>query len=258
MINFENVKQSLVGFHDKTPFPFAVIDNFFDSDVALALANDFPKADSDSYNGNYNNQIEIKRTGNIWDKFPPSTYKALCYLNGNEFLSFIEKELNSKHLYPDNGLHGGGWHTHPPGGLLNVHLDYSIHPKLGLQRKYNLIVYLNPNYKTGWGGELGIWNSKDGRPTDLAHTVEPVFNRAIIFETTSGWHGLEVPNKFPEGQSRNSMAVYYLIEPEENIETRARALFAPSKEQENDQEVLELIERRSKVTGNDPTQWSRK
>jgi len=31
---------------------------------------------------------------------------------------------------------------HAAGGNLNPHLDYSIHPKMGLQRKLNVIIYL--------------------------------------------------------------------------------------------------------------------
>jgi hypothetical protein len=46
-------------------------------------------------------------------------------------------------LYPDPGLHGGGWHMHGAGGNLNPHLDYSIHPKSGLMRKLNIIIYLS-------------------------------------------------------------------------------------------------------------------
>lgn len=260
MINIHNVKESLKGFWDKKPFPYTVIENFFTDEIAQQLSKDFPKFDSESYNGKYFNQIEIKKSGNVWDRFPPTTYKALSYLNSPEFVSFLEKELNSKRLYSDNGLHGGGWHTHPSGGKLNVHLDYSIHPKLGLQRKFNLIVYLNSNYQSGWGGELGLWDSKDNKPNELIEVVEPVFNRAVIFETTTGWHGLEVPNKFPENECRNSLAVYYLTDPDETATDRNRALFSPSKEQENDIEVLELIKRRSGVadTSTDPELWSRK
>lgn len=255
-VNLQNVALNLIDFHKSKPFPFAVIDNFFEEKFAKQLADEFP-TEGDSFNGNYLNKIEIKRTGNIWDKFPPATYKAFAYLNGNVFLSFLEHELKTVKLYSDNGLHGGGWHTHPPGGLLNVHLDYTIHPKLDLQRKYNLIIYINPNYQTGWGGELGLWDSKDGKPNKVIEIIEPIFNRAIIFETTNGWHGLEVPNKFPIGQNRNSLAVYYLTNIESNIEIRQRALFAPSEKQINDKEVLELIERRSKINGYDPTAWSR-
>ena len=45
----------------------------------------------------------------------------------------------------DIGLHGGGVHLNQrSGGNLNLHKDYSIHPKLGMMRKLNLIIYMNP------------------------------------------------------------------------------------------------------------------
>jgi Rps23 Pro-64 3,4-dihydroxylase Tpa1-like proline 4-hydroxylase len=35
---------------------------------------------------------------------------------------------------------------------LNVHLDYSIHPKLGLERRLNLVLYITSGWKPEWGG----------------------------------------------------------------------------------------------------------
>ena len=62
------------------------------------------------------------------------------------------------------------------GGKLNPHLDYSMHPKLPLQRKINLIVYLNKNWKEGWGGELGLWSSEnDGKSPKKLKQLFPVF-----------------------------------------------------------------------------------
>lgn len=246
IVNLDNIK--LDSFWNEKPFPHAVIDNFFTQEVADAIAKEFPSPGSSVFNAIYDNPIEIKQAGNHWDKFPPMTYKAFFYLSSHDFTTILEQKLNSvKRIYADYGLHGGGYHTHPTGGKLNVHLDYSIHPKLGLQRKYNIIVYINPNYQIGWGGELGLWASDSEKPTTLEKVVEPVFNRAVLFETTVGWHGLEVPNKFPEGESRNSLAIYYLIEPDVNADPRPRALFAPSEEQKNDKTVLEFIKERVKL-----------
>ena len=121
-----------------------------------------------------------------------------------------------------------------------------------------MLVYLNPNWEPGWGGELGLWTNDNNKPKDLDKMLEPKFNRGVIFDTTcNSWHGLEVPNMFPQGQDRKSIALYYLTDPPTNVSTRSRALFSPSKDQENNQDVLDLIERRSKVTGQDPTKWSR-
>lgn len=257
-VNLENVKTSFASFHDADPFPFCVIDNFFTDNIANQLAKEFPNAESDVFNGNYFNQIEIKKTCNIWDRFPETTYNTLQYLNSQEFLSLLESLTGKKKLYADQGLHGGGWHIHPSGGKLNVHLDYSIHPKMKKLRNYNLLVYLNPNWQPGWGGELGLWRDKDGKPDKLIKAVEPKFNRGVIFDTTcNSWHGLEVPNAFPKEECRKSIALYYLTEPPENVDRRGRALFAPSKEQENDPEVLALIERRSKTSLGDVSTWSR-
>ena len=258
IVNLDNVKNAFSTFHGAKPFPYCVIDNFFTDDIAQQLAQEFPNSDADVFNGNYFNQIEIKKTCNIWDRFPATTYNTLQYLNSIEFLEVLKPLVGVDQLYADQGLHGGGWHIHPPGGKLNVHLDYSIHPKMKKQRNYNLLVYLNPNWQPGWGGELGLWTSENNKPKELAKALEPKFNRGVIFDTTcNSWHGLEVPNNFPQGQDRKSIALYYLTEPPTDVDSRGRALFAPSKEQEHDQEVLDLIDRRSKVSAGDVTTWSR-
>lgn len=259
-VNVGNFEKAFASFKEQTPFPYAVIDNFFSDEVAHTLAQEFPDSSADTFNGNYFNQIEIKRTCNMWDRFLPTTYNVFNELCSPEFLSLVSVATGTEHLYADFGLHGGGQHTHPPGGKLNVHLDYNIHPKMQLQRKYNLLVYLNPNWQPGWGGELGLWSHDDNTqgPKELVRLLEPVFNRAVLFDTTlNSWHGLEVPNQFPEGQDRKSLALYYLVDPPEVTDSRNRALFAPSKEQENDPEVLDLIKRRSQAYGGDPTKWSR-
>lgn len=152
-------------------------------------------------------------------------------------------------LYCDSGLNGGGWHIHSRGGKLNTHLDYSLHPKLGLQRKLNIIVYLNSEWQSEWGGHLGLWDNKSAdEPGDLIKEIEPKFNRAAIFDTTfNSWHGLPKPLNCPECQFRKSLAVYYLTKPPIDVDNRGKALFTPTAEQQNDKEVLELIKKRSSV-----------
>ena len=60
----------------------------------------------------------------------------------------------------DHGLHGGGWSMLTKGGKLNPHLDYSLHPKIYAQRKFNLIVFLSKSWKKNWGGELSFYLKK--------------------------------------------------------------------------------------------------
>jgi hypothetical protein len=230
------------------PFNYLVIDNFLEEDLANKIALDFPSADSDFWY-EYHNPIEIKKACSDWNKFPPSIYSVLSDLLSPEVNRQIEL-LTQTRLYPDYGLHGGGLHCHKQGGKLNTHLDYSIHPKLKTERKINIILYVTKDWNPEWGGSLGLWSHDDttNQPKDLIKSIDCIFNRAVIFDTTkNSWHGLPDAVKCPEGISRNSLAVYYTRDPVENADDRNKALFAPSKDQENDDHILEIIKKRSNV-----------
>lgn len=193
-----------------SPYPHIVIDNFLEKSIAKSIADEFPDYSASFLDG-YSNAIE-KKLVNHWNKFSPVTYAALLYLCSREFTDILAKldpSLNS--LSPDYGLHGGGLHMHSRGGKLNVHLDYSIHPKALLQRKLNLLVYLTPNWQHDWGGSLGLYgNESEKHPGALFSEIHPVFNRAVIFDVSlNSWHGLPSPIKCPSGVTRNSLAVYY-------------------------------------------------
>ena len=247
MINKKSLLKALSTYAKSGPFDHCVIDNFFNKIIAEELENEFPNFNSEIWH-TYNNALEVKKTCNNWNVFPPVTYKAFNYLNSDVFLKTLRSViLKNKKLFTDIGLNGGGWHIHSQGGKLNTHLDYSLHPKLGLQRKLNLIVYLNSNWKKEWDGNLGLWsNESDKKPGCLVKQIEPRFNRAILFDTTqNSWHGLPSPLKCPKNEFRKSIAVYYLCEPPKNIEKRGKALFAPTDDQANNQAVIDLIKKRS-------------
>jgi Rps23 Pro-64 3,4-dihydroxylase Tpa1-like proline 4-hydroxylase len=233
---------------DAAPFPHVVIDDFFEPEVARALEQDIVPADDPLWM-EYSNPIEEKRALNHWDRFPPVTYRVFAYLN-EEFLQPLRELTGLSSLSSDVGLHGGGWHLHGRGGKLNVHLDYSIHPKLGLERRLNLIVYLTPGWDPAWGGALGLWShdANAHAPGQLVKSIDCSFNRAVIFDTTANaWHGLPDPITCPAGVYRKSVAVYYLTPPREEAPERGKALFAPHGEQKDDREVLELIRQRADV-----------
>jgi Rps23 Pro-64 3,4-dihydroxylase Tpa1-like proline 4-hydroxylase len=249
MINEKTVLKALSTYGREGPFDHCVIDNFFKKKIAVQLESEFPDFDSDKWH-EYNNAIEVKRVCNNWNVFPPTTYQVFNYLNSNEFLKILRSVIfQNKELYPDVGLNGGGWHIHKQGGKLNTHLDYSLHPKLGLQRKLNIIIYLNSNWKKEWDGNLGLWSNKSNKkPGKLVKQIEPKFNRAVLFDTTqNSWHGLPNPLKCPKTEFRKSLAVYYLCEPPEKVNKRGKALFAPTDQQANDKSVIDLIKKRSDV-----------
>ena len=201
------------------PYPYLVIDDFFDTDLAIQISSEYPTYDESFLDG-YSNAIEDKKLLNHWNKFGPYTYKAFMYLCSNTFVNLLQAiAIDASPLYADIGLHGGGLHLHSRGGKLNTHLDYSLHPKLNLQRKLNLLVYLTPQWQPQWGGALGLYgNSSDERPGDVRQIIQPLFNRAVLFDVTrNSWHGLPHPIDCPVGKTRNSMAIYYLQELNESV-----------------------------------------
>lgn len=250
MINFENIISSSQEWINSDPFPYFVVENFFNEDLALKLEDEFPDFNDDVWH-EYGNAIEVKKVCNNYNAFPELTYRVFSYLNSDSFVSALSNCLfDESKLIPDYGLNGGGWHIHSQGGKLNTHLDYSLHPKTKLQRKINIIVYLNSDWKPNWGGNLGLWgNERSDMPGDLKKEIAPLFNRAVIFDTTmNSWHGLPQPLKCPKDQFRKSLAIYYLTEPSPDVSDRGKAFFAPTAEQKDDPEVLNLIKNRSSIS----------
>lgn len=248
-LNDHNWNSLREAFLTGAPFNHVMIDNFFKENFADSIEKEFPDY-NDAVWAFYNNAIENKKTLNHWDRFKSNTYKAFSYLNSPDFISIIEKITNVKNISPDVGLNGGGLHMHEKGGKLNVHLDYSLHPKLKLQRKLNIIIYLSKDWNNDWGGGLQLWSHNDetGKPKECVKKIDVKFNRAIIFDTTqNSWHGLPDALTCPEGEFRKSLAVYYLTTPSEKASDRGKALFAPHGSQANDQEVLDLIEKRASL-----------
>jgi len=243
-INWENVWQS---FSSGFPYKHVVIDNFFLPEIADKLESEFPDPTSTEM-VIYNNPLENKFSLNKWNDFPSCTYRTFSMFGSDNFLQNMRNLAEMHDLTFDYGLHGGGWHMHGNGGNLNVHLDYNLHPKMNEQRKLNIIVYLTKDWKKEWGGGLELWKGNMDDTPFWAKTVDNVFNRAIIFDTTqNSWHGLPDPIQCPKGVYRKSIAAYFLCPAPAETDQRGRALFIPRDKQNNDSELQEIIRKRADI-----------
>ncbi len=243
-ISWESLRDQ---FLSAKPFNHIIIDNFFTDEVAALLTSEFPDYEDDCWSC-YDTALENKKTLNHWDRFQENIYRVMAFLNNQKFVDCIESLTGISDIQPDIGLNGAGLHLHKTGGKLNVHLDYSLHPKLKLERRLNIIIYLSDNWKGEWGGGLQLWShdaSKE-QPLKCEKKIEVKFNRAVIFDTTqNSWHGLPEDLKCPEGIYRKSLAIYYLTEPRSHISERGKALFSPHGTQKDDQGILDLIKKRA-------------
>jgi Rps23 Pro-64 3,4-dihydroxylase Tpa1-like proline 4-hydroxylase len=236
-------------FRSSEPFNYIVLDNFLEEDTALQIAKEFPNFEDPNWYS-YENALEIKKATNNWNVFGPTTYQFFTHVLSDEFTEKIEKLITgdfNKSIISDIGLHGGGFHSHKSGGKLNPHLDYSIHPKNKKERVANLIVYINPNWKSEYGGKFGLWShdSETSNPGELSKSVDCIFNRAVIFNTTqNSWHGICDELQSPEGITRNSLATYYLREPSSSADSRMKVRYAPTGDQIGDPNIEDLIKAR--------------
>ena len=93
------------------------------------------------------------------------------------------------------------------GGVLKVHTDFNRHPNLSLDRRINVLIYLNKNWKEEYGGHLELW---DKDMTKCIKKIAPTFNTMVIFSTTDfSNHGHPDPLNCPNERSRKSIALYY-------------------------------------------------
>ena len=159
-INLNNLRRGLFTFGFKKPFPYAIVDNFFNKNIAKKLEIEFPKY-KDKNLHEYKNYCEVKKSCNNWNLFPSLTYKIFTILNSKEILELISKKTKISGVIPDYGLNGGGWHLMANKGKLNPHLDYDLHPKFNAQRKLNLIIFLSSGWNKKWGGETSFFFKKN-------------------------------------------------------------------------------------------------
>ena len=151
--------------------------------------------------------------------------QTLHFLNAAPVLRFLEALTGIEGLLPDPFFFGGGLHRIERGGFLEVHADFNRHPKLNIYRRINLLLYLNKNWDEDNGGSLELWNED---MSQCVHRVVPIFNRCVIFNTTStSYHGNPQPVAGPEGTHRKSLATYYYtaMDPETTARPAHSTLF---------------------------------
>jgi len=246
-ININKLNNSLKNFNKGRPFPHVIIDNFLKNKIAKKIEKEFPNF-TDKELHEYRNYCEIKKSTNLWNLFQPTTYQLISILNSSEFTNNIKKKLKMKNLYSDPGLNGGGLHIMGKGGKLNPHLDYVIHPKLNIKRKFNLIIFVTSNWKDKNGGEICFFgkNKKNKNiPGKMVKKIVPKFNRAILFDTSMhSWHSV---SRILTTNIRKSIAAYYLILKNKNLENRKKALYSPLKNQIKNKKVKNFIKMRSNI-----------
>lgn len=188
---------------ETSPFPHIVLDGLW-SDRVLRKARQ--EISERSMTFGFDNPNE-KKFGAPFQAGGHFCQTMMHLLKDDEWMSRIEEWFGFEdHSLSYNDL-GGGIHFIPTGGFLDIHIDFNKADDL--YRRVNCLVYLNEDWRPGDGGELELWESKDG---PCVRKIEPVFNRTVLFMTgENSWHGH--PHPLVRGPRVSFAAYYYHPDP---------------------------------------------
>jgi len=194
-----------VQYQSAEPFPHIVMDDFVDPNVLRRVLDEFPARDGREFFDRDQERFKFQ--------FDPNTVGSgvirnlLAELNGEPFLAFLAAMTGIDGLISDAYYSGGGLHETLSGGHLGVHADFNIHKEMQVERRLNLLIYLNEDWPEDYGGHLELWDKKMRK---AAHRILPVMARAVVFSTTlQSFHGQPDPVSCPPDRSRRSIATYY-------------------------------------------------
>jgi Rps23 Pro-64 3,4-dihydroxylase Tpa1-like proline 4-hydroxylase len=194
-----------------TPFPHIVLDDVLRPEVFEQACAEFARVEDGWANYLHLNERKYANTNPAtWEPMLRAIAEAFA---SQRFLDLLRALTGIEDLRADPELDGGGLHRSLPGGFLNVHADFTAHhTHERWHRRVNLILYLNPEWPSDWGGDLELW-SADMKQCEAK--VTPKGNRMLLFTTSStSLHGHPEPLLCPEGSARQSMAIYYFTEEE--------------------------------------------
>lgn len=194
-------------YSEADPFPHIVIDEFLPLGLAKRLLDNFPAEAQESdthFNINYGGHFKRQIFPEDCNAFVRETFH---FFNSRPVIAFLEGLSGIDGLLPDPHFEGGGFHEISAGGKLGIHADFRIHEKLHLQRRLNLLIYLNEDWDEAWNGRLELWDRQMQR---CVKAVFPVMNRCVVFNTDAdSYHGHPDPLQTPPHVKRRSIALYY-------------------------------------------------
>jgi Rps23 Pro-64 3,4-dihydroxylase Tpa1-like proline 4-hydroxylase len=193
------------------PFPYVVMDDFLDTGFAQEILRSWPSFDDAARMGkefrsiNERNKVQVTDS----DQFPKPLRELNEVLASPAFIDTVSTIFGIPDLLPDAELVGGGLHQTGPRGRLDVHVDFNYIEARKLHRRLNILIYFNDGWLPEWGGQLELWNRD---VSQCAHSLDPFFNRCVIFETSEiSYHGVREVT-CPAEVVRRSFAGYYYTE----------------------------------------------
>lgn len=203
----------------KIPFRHWVIDGVVPEPVHAAALAAAPPAGSPAW-VRYANELEQKWAARA--DFAPPVADLFADLSEWPWLALLERLTGIGGLRSDPDLWGAGVHRSDPGDHLQPHVDAAVHATRGWDRRVNVIVYLNSEWRPEWGGATELYWPDGGK---VAAAVLPAPGRVLVWEAgDAAYHGAAaVAGPTP----RVTAAAYFYTAA--RPAGRTRALFVPKR-----------------------------
>lgn len=188
-----------------TPYNHICIDNFFPEEVLESVTKDLEELPQSEES--YARAQENLKSSYIPERLPTYSKNLFYALNSRSFLQFLEEMTGIPALIPDPYFMGAGIHKTLNGGHLDIHADFNLHKQMNVERRLNVLIYLNKDWREEYGGSFEIW---DNDMTQKMSSFVPQYNRMVCFSTGSDtFHGNPETVNHPDGEPRQSIALYY-------------------------------------------------
>ena len=201
----KGVEELRAEFGSAYPYPHLVLDNLFPEDLLSAMLDELPPPTSEKWVHERRDRLvksNLRSAVDLGDR----AYEFASAVHSAGFLYFLSEITGVKSLVPDPYLSGAGFHVVPAGGLFDLHADRNTDFHTGLERRLVMLLYLNKGWKTEYGGQLELWNQE---ATKCEKVVDPIFNRAVIFEIGDKNFHADRPVDPKFGLSRKTFVTYF-------------------------------------------------
>ncbi|MGA2307739.1 MAG: 2OG-Fe(II) oxygenase [Acidimicrobiales bacterium] len=196
------------GYKEASPWPHVVIDGLINPAVIAAAESEELELALSLPLRHATRQIKAETPR----PSGPSALAILQALCGQRFLAFLEDLTGIAGLIPDPAHYWAGLQVFPPGAFQALHRDFRVHPITRLFHRVNVLVYLNSDWRTDYGGDLELWASD---ASTCVRRIPPDAGTSVIFECSSAAiHGVPDPIRCPSNRARLSLASnYYTVAP---------------------------------------------
>ena len=188
LLSFERLNRIASDYSSKyaegKPFPNIVVKDFLADNILEELIKNYPSPSSawrrvvakieDGRTAQFN------KLGLSDELLMPEVFRRFFHeLNSAPFIMFLEKVTGIDGLIPDPHLRGAGLHQYLPHAELRIHADFHKHRQLRLDRRLNLLLYLNkdwdPSMSNVWFCDITHYCLCLGRPAFrdfLKHSID--------------------------------------------------------------------------------------